>query len=144
MTFVEVLKSAMQEELEKIAAGQARKGKRPISAHKLLEKDSTIGKVSVMEKLAPAKTKVAVTLMELMAGTAAVGVGAAGLSHVLKKRKLRQAAQAAAAAPPAEKTSGVNTAAALILTGAAGAHVLRKANEDRKIGRQYRLQSQQQ
>lgn len=46
-----------------------------------------------------------------------------------------------------EKTSDISMGAkgvmGLLAAGALGSHVLRKANEDRKMGRQMRIQSQQ-
>jgi hypothetical protein len=107
MSLIDVLRAAMQDELEKIAAGHARRGKRPISAHKLLEKDNCMGKTSVMEKLAPAKAKTA------------------------------------GKAEAAQEGMKLFRPASLLLAGAAGGHMVRKANDDRKLGRQIRLQNQQ-
>jgi len=42
----------------------------------------------------------------------------------------------------AEKTSGAKTNVALIAGGALGYHTLRKANEDRKMGKMMRTQQQ--
>lgn len=100
MTFVDVMHAAMRDELEKIAAGMARIGRRPISAHKLLEKGSS------MIKLAPKKAKVA------------------------------------SKADAAKEGLGLLKPTSLLLAGAAGGHMIRKANEDRKLGRQIRLQNQ--
>jgi hypothetical protein len=92
---------SFSDELQKIA-GHIRSGRRPISALRLLKKESEIGKRAVMTK---------------------VGfLGMGGHAH-----------------PPS--SSGKKFLAG-VAVGVGGFHAARKANEDRKIGRQVRLQQQ--
>lgn len=107
MNYLEIMKNAFSDELEKISGelqGFTRIGRKPIGVERMIEREaeSEVTPTDVVEKSLPQpeeKEKTSLSNTAKVLGTAALGAGTY--------------------------------------------HVLRKANEDRRLGKQVRLQQQQ-